>query len=130
MRKTGNVVGCDVGGHGLKIAVIRDGQIILESETVPHDRTLTGEQLVTRIADWVVPRKRGRLWGIGVLLPGYLDASCRVPRITINLPELPGFPLADELAAAIGLPVMMDIDRNGPALALAHLEYSEYPRLM
>ncbi|MGW0702891.1 ROK family transcriptional regulator [Streptomyces sp. NPDC002867] len=60
-----------------------------------------------------------RVLGVGVAMPGPLDHATGVPHRVTGFPEWDGYPLRDELAARLRLPVVLDKDTNAAALGLA-----------
>ncbi|SCK54735.1 Sugar kinase of the NBD/HSP70 family, may contain an N-terminal HTH domain [Streptomyces sp. WMMB 714] len=61
----------------------------------------------------------GSVLGVGVAAPGPLDHSRGVLRHVTGFPEWAGYPLRDELARRLGMPVVVDKDTNAAALGLA-----------
>ncbi|MGW7305516.1 ROK family transcriptional regulator [Streptomyces sp. NPDC054835] len=57
--------------------------------------------------------------GVGVAMPGPLDHRAGTPGRVTGFPQWDGFPLRDELARGLGLPVVLDKDTNAAALGLA-----------
>ncbi|MEV6328361.1 ROK family transcriptional regulator [Streptomyces sp. NPDC051909] len=57
--------------------------------------------------------------GVGVAMPGPLDHRSGRPGRVTGFPEWDGFPLREELARRLGLPVVLDKDTNAAALGLA-----------
>ncbi|MEV4946058.1 ROK family protein, partial [Streptomyces sp. NPDC053755] len=57
--------------------------------------------------------------GVGVAMPGPLDHRAGVPGRVTGFPEWDGYPLRDELARRLGMPVELDKDTNAAALGLA-----------
>ncbi|MFH8841078.1 ROK family protein [Streptomyces sp. NPDC017868] len=57
--------------------------------------------------------------GVGVAMPGPLDHRAGVPGRVTGFPEWAGHPVRDELAARLGLPVVLDKDTNAAALGFA-----------
>ncbi|MER7520957.1 ROK family protein [Streptomyces sp. NPDC126499] len=60
-----------------------------------------------------------RVLGVGVAMPGPLDHWAGRPGRVTGFPEWEGFPLRDELARWLGVPVVVDKDTNAAALGLA-----------
>jgi len=58
----------------------------------------------------------GRLAGVGAVSPGPLDYASGVIEDSPNLPGWRGVPLADEMRAALGVPVFVDNDATAAAL--------------
>lgn len=61
----------------------------------------------------------GGILGVGVAMPGPLDHRTGTPGRVTGFPEWDGFPLREELARRLGLPVALDKDTNAAALGLA-----------
>ncbi|WP_078954060.1 ROK family protein [Streptomyces globisporus] len=61
----------------------------------------------------------GTVLGVGVAMPGPLDHRAGVPGRVTGFPEWAGHPVRGELAARLGLPVVLDKDTNAAALGLA-----------
>ncbi|MBB4979254.1 MULTISPECIES: ROK family transcriptional regulator [Streptomyces] len=61
----------------------------------------------------------GSVLGVGLAMPGPLDHRAGVPGRVTGFPEWAGHPVRDELAARLGLPVVLDKDTNAAALGLA-----------
>ncbi|MFB7866748.1 ROK family protein [Streptomyces sp. NPDC056069] len=61
----------------------------------------------------------GAVLGVGVAMPGPLDHRTGTPGRVTGFPEWDGFPLREELARRLGLPVVLDKDTNAAALGLA-----------
>ncbi|MFD9975639.1 ROK family protein [Streptomyces sp. NPDC059017] len=59
-----------------------------------------------------------RVLGVGVAMPGPLDHRAGVPLRVTGYPEWDGYPLRDELADRLGLPVALDKDTNAAALGI------------
>ncbi|MEU2231168.1 ROK family transcriptional regulator [Streptomyces vietnamensis] len=57
--------------------------------------------------------------GVGLAMPGPLDHRAGVPGRVTGFPEWAGHPVRDELAARLGLPVVLDKDTNAAVLGLA-----------
>ncbi|MFB7589601.1 ROK family protein [Streptomyces sp. NPDC056169] len=57
--------------------------------------------------------------GVGVAMPGPLDHRAGVPGRVTGFPSWDGYPVRDELARRLGLPVVLDKDTNAAALGLA-----------
>ncbi|MFF8836558.1 ROK family protein [Streptomyces sp. NPDC015130] len=57
--------------------------------------------------------------GVGVAMPGPLDHRAGMPGRVTGFPSWDGYPVRDELARRLGLPVVLDKDTNAAALGLA-----------
>ncbi|MEV4329572.1 ROK family transcriptional regulator [Streptomyces sp. NPDC049597] len=74
---------------------------------------------VRELIDGAGGRGGPRVLGVGVAMPGPLDHATGVPHRVTGFPEWDGYPLRDELAARLRLPVVLDKDTNAAALGLA-----------
>jgi len=106
-----SVVMCVIIGTGTcsYVAISPAGQVIEETQHVfptPSDTDrLIAE--ITRGASRLQERLHGRLLGIGVVLPGLLDAGREVVRVSANLSFLSGFNLRAPIAQSTQLPVVL-----------------------
>ncbi|MGW0467510.1 ROK family protein [Streptomyces sp. NPDC003027] len=67
----------------------------------------------------VSPAPAPAVIGVGVAMPGPLDHLAGEPGRVTGFPEWDGYPLRDELARRLRLPVELDKDTNAAALGLA-----------
>jgi glucokinase len=114
-------IGIDIGGSGAKGGLIAaDGRVLAESLALTADDD-SREVVLTRYETMIrelldrASALNQRVEGIGVGVPGYLDAS-RCAMTYGNVRCLEGFNLRDHLAARFGLPVRLDNDANCAAL--------------
>lgn len=111
--------GIDLGGTSIHGAAVRDGGILAEAGAkTPLDGGV--DQVVTRIAGLVGELREGlpsgdTLAGVCVGAPGAVDAEAGVVRHAPNL-GWSNVPLADDLSALVGLPVVVDNDVNVGAM--------------
>lgn len=91
------------------VAISPTGQVVEETQHVfqtPKDsHCLIAE--ITRGASLLQERLHGRLLGIGVVLPGLLDAEREVVQVSPNLSFLSGFNLRASIAKSTQLPVVL-----------------------
>jgi glucokinase len=121
-------IGVDVGGTKVAAGLVNSAGEITRQARVPMvaGDAAAGLAAVSAAIDSVYaavskfsPELRGLVSGIGICAPGPLDPRTGV---VINPPNLPGwrnFPLSDEISNAYRLPVRLDNDGNGAALAEA-----------
>ncbi|MCC7359880.1 MAG: ROK family protein [Anaerolineales bacterium] len=116
-------VGVDLGGTSLRAGVVAaDGEILALEKRKTHPEQ-GGPAVIDRLADAIRkalklaelrPRDVG---GVGVGVPGPIDAERGVVRLAVNLgPDWTNLPLGDELRARLGLPVRLDNDVRVGAL--------------
>jgi glucokinase len=117
----GVVVACDVGGTGIKAGLVDVAGQVHHPRTVPTpvvdgDGDATAKAVLDRVAglvddlrwaagagDWGSPA------GVGVVVPGLVDAAAGVARYAENL-GWQDVPFAARLGEATGLPVAFDHD--------------------
>jgi predicted NBD/HSP70 family sugar kinase len=58
-----------------------------------------------------------RVWGAGVVLPGLFEDGTLVRFGPSSVPEWSGFPLAEQLSARLGMPVLTENDATAAAIA-------------
>jgi glucokinase len=123
-------VGVDIGGTNCKAALV-DGRGRLHGHrSFAVDQAAGIGRFMDMLFSCIDGLDAGQAAGIGVLLPGYLNPERTVPRIMVNIPMLEGAPLHRTLRERYGVPVSLDIDRNGPARAEHLFHYPEVARLM
>jgi len=103
-------IGIDIGGSGLRAAVVQEGKM---GPIVSHSLV---DRSVDRVVDAVATlvhklRPSGR---IGVCLPGFIQAG--VVRASPNFPSWSEVPMASKLADRLGRPVSVLNDANAAAL--------------
>lgn len=117
------VIGIDVGGTKIAGAVVTAGGTTLNALQEPTRAREGPEALMARLIA-LATRLRARhpvVRAIGVASAGQIDhrTGC-VIYANENLPGWTGMPIADRLCAAHALPVRVDNDVHGLALAEAH----------
>ncbi|MYL53966.1 ROK family protein [Pontibacillus yanchengensis] len=115
------VIGIDLGGTNLRVAVVNeDGTLVKETSTpTDSDRGPEAiiEDMIRFITDFQV--EFPGITGVGIGSPGPLDAETGV---ILNPPNLPGWkhvPLTKQIREAVNLPVFLENDANVAALAEA-----------
>ena len=117
----GMVVACDVGGTGIKAGLVDAAGRVRHARTVPTpivdgDGDATAKAVLDRAAELVTGLGRAALAGggaapagVGVIVPGLVDAAAGMARYSENL-GWRDVPFAARLAEATGLPVAFDHD--------------------
>lgn len=119
-------VGLDIGGtKTLGVLVAPDGTsgpgLRLPTERGAAAVAATAARAVHRLLD-EAGLGTGDLVGVGVGLPGIVDAATGRVEHAVNLDIEDGVPLADHISAAVGgVPVRLENDLNVAALGAAHL---------
>lgn len=117
MAKRRVAVGVDLGGTSLRAVVADETGEVLgrgDAKTQPHEgEAAVIERLreVIRAARREAGVKRGDLLGVGVGVPGAVDAGAGEVRFAPNL-DWRGVPLGRDLEAELQLPVRLDNDVN------------------
>ena len=112
---TGVVVACDVGGTGIKAGLVDPAGRVGQARTVPTpvvdgDGDATAKAVLDRVAELVSELAGlGQPAGVGVIVPGLVDAAAGVARYAENL-GWRDVPFARRLTEATGLPVAFDHD--------------------
>ncbi len=113
-------IGVDMGGTNLRAAAIsRDGRLLDKIS----GKTELSEGRDTVIADMVEAivklrdlRSEGRLVGVGIGVPGFIEIEKGLIVGSNNLPEFEGFPVRDEIERRLGTQVILENDANAAAL--------------
>jgi glucokinase len=121
------VIGMDLGGTNLRVAGVgADGTIaeLYREQTLAREGP---EPVIARILAAIgqvterLAKAGGIVRGIGLGAPGIISASAGTIVSSPNLPGWDDVPLRDRVAAATGLPVLLENDANAAA-------YGEYWR--
>lgn len=123
-------VGVDIGGTNCKAALVDGRGRVCAHRSFAVDQAAGIDRFMDMLFTFIDGLDAGQAAGIGVLLPGYLNPERTVPRIMVNIPMLEGAPLHREMGERYGVPVSLDIDRNGPAWAEHLFHHPEVRRLM
>src|SRR6266545_4948975 len=79
-------LGIDVGGSSVKLALVRDGQTLWQTQSETYNRP-TAAQLVEAVRKAVDGRFPTGAVG-GICVPGLRDAGGRTVLLSVNLPAL------------------------------------------
>lgn len=117
------IIAVDLGGTNLKVALLNHGYRIIHREVLKTGRFSSRSRLTEAIVDSITRtiaiRKLNRkdILGIGVGVPGPVDAQTGVVHFFPNIPGWKEVNLRSILRAKIGLPIFIDNDVNLMALA-------------
>ena len=113
-------IGIDLGGTNVRVAkVSAEGEVLAVvkgpsySQEGPAKVMANLKKLIREIPDWQ------ECSGIGVGVPGPVDAVTRTMVLSTNLPGFTGYPMAEELENDLGIPTYLDNDANVAGLAEA-----------
>lgn len=125
-RPAGVAVGIDFGVDHLRVAIADRGVRVLAEQDLGYDVASDADRGVRR-AVWLVETlltrariDRSQVIGVGVGVPGPVDAQTgRIDSATI-LPGWGDYPVGDRLSGRLGVPVHVDNDANLAALGELH----------
>lgn len=112
-------IGIDVGGTSVKAGVITGHERVHDLQTRSVDGHRSPEAITRLLAEIVRGLREGApsISGIGLAAPGVMDRGSGVIRQSPNFPEWQDVALGANLAAATGLPVVLENDVNAIAVA-------------
>jgi predicted NBD/HSP70 family sugar kinase len=93
-------LGIDIGGSSVKLAAIREGQVLWTEQSASYDKP-TSQQLIQAIR-MTAGGRVVRAAGVGMCVPGIFDKSSRSVTLSVNIPGLNGLKLDSLLQAALG----------------------------
>lgn len=118
----GHLLVADLGATSIDVAVTTlDGRILAHIDE-PADIASGPEGVLARVDELFeelrAPRRRlpGRLWGVGIGVPGPVEFRTGRPISPSIMPGWDGYPLRDRFAGRYGAPVWVDNDVNVLAL--------------
>ena len=113
-------IGIDLGGTNVRVAkVTQDGEVLAQVKGPsygtegPAKVMANIKALVHQIPDWQEAS------GIGVGVPGPVEAKSGTMALSTNLTGFAGYPVAQELSEEFGMPAYLDNDANVAGLAEA-----------
>jgi glucokinase len=115
------IVGIDIGGTTVKLALVRTGD---KHEIVTHGKIDTGAkdpgpQIVARMSDAVkkmLADTGEKAIGVGVGCPGLINNTSGIVVTSANLPTFTNFQLAGELQKQLKIPVAIHNDAKAACL--------------
>ena len=120
---TDTLVGVDVGGTKVSVAVMRDG--VLSEPRLAATEQADGDKLVDQLAELISAAAEGAgapVSAVGLGIPSVIEFSTGRVRSSVNVP-LRDVPLREVLRDRLRLPVYVDNDATCAALAEAHDEH-------
>ena len=115
-------VGVDIGGTKVAAGLVNANGEINSPVRVPMITSRSAQQglgSVLNAIERVLPKNHSGIGGIGICSAGPLDPNTGVILNPPNLPCWTNFPLAESVQKLYSLPVKVDNDANGAALAEA-----------
>lgn len=126
IKKDKYVIAVDMGGTNLKCAVVDKDCRIVKSLTRPSKAHLKSDKVIKNIVKSINEITRnfgqgtGGIVGMGIGLPGYVNAEAGVLHKAANLPNMKDVPLAGILKKKFNVPVFIGHDIDMATLAEAH----------
>lgn len=121
-RATGLIVGVDIGATRLRALLCGHDHAVLAEECIPYDASPSVQRSLRR-TEWLVSTllrqarvDRTSVRGVGVGVPGPIDAQTGAIAPPARLAAWQGSPIAAELGDRLDLPVHVDTDVNTAAL--------------
>jgi predicted NBD/HSP70 family sugar kinase len=121
-RVTGLIVGVEIGADRLWAVLCNHDHEVLAEESIPYDAAASVERGLRR-TEWLVSTllrqarvDRSAVRGVGVGVPGPIDAVSGQVAAPALLPAWHGTGIAAELGDRLDLPVYVDNDANAAAL--------------
>lgn len=114
----GHLLVADLGATSIDVAMTRLDGSILAHHGEPADIADGPEALLERVEQLFeglragARRAPGRLWGVGIGVPGPVEFRTGRPSSPPIMPGWDGYPVRDRLAARYGAPVWVDNDVN------------------
>ena len=112
-------VGIDLGGTNVRVCKINEEGKILQDIISPSYGMEGPDRITGNIIDLLKKFDLSDVEGIGVGIPGPVDAVTNTITIATNIPGCAGYPFADKIAEATGKKVVLDNDANVAGLAEA-----------
>lgn len=109
------LIGVDVGGTKVSVAVLEDG--VLSEPKLQHTDLSSSDALVDQLVE--VIQAEGAAASVGLGVPSVIDFKTGAARSSVNIP-LRDVPLRQLLGDRLGMPVFVDNDATVAALAEAH----------
>jgi glucokinase len=109
------LIGVDVGGTKVSVAVLEDGALS-DPQITPTDLS-SSDALVEQLVNAI--RAQGPATAVGIGVPSVIDFATGTARSSVNIP-LQGVPLRHTLTERLGIPTFVDNDATVAALAEAH----------
>lgn len=119
--KKSQVIGIDLGGTAIKLGRFLEDGTCLESLSLPTPQPALPIAVFEVLIKGIYLLKTDDCMAIGIGTPGPSDATGRIAKLAINLPEWVNIPLADWVEKKIGLPTILSNDANCAGLGEAWL---------
>jgi glucokinase len=114
-------IGVDLGGTNLRVAALGENGAVLERLTTGTKASLGRDAVITEMTAAISQLAAAftsshRLAGVGIGVPGIIDAHSGMLRESPNLPGWNDYPVRAEIEQKLGYPVLLENDANAAAL--------------
>ena len=114
-------IGVDLGGTNLRVAAVADDGKLLEKLTTGTEVGRGRDLVIAEMCDAVQSLSvrygsTGKLAGIGIGVPGFIDMDTGTIMESPNLPGWAKFPVRDEIVRRLGTQVILENDANAAAM--------------
>jgi len=119
MKSNRIALGIDIGGTNLKIGLVTADGDLLDKETTPTPKPRALRDVVSVLADTakaLCAKHNVTPEGAGIGAPGVVDETMSTVLWAPNFKDWLGAPIRQEIANALGMPVVMDNDVNNFAV--------------
>ncbi len=118
------VLGIDVGGTSMKGGAIRDNGQVLDTFSLPTDKSLSPEDMFSLLCDEINKFIKSHKYdeeivGVGLGIPGLLDKKKGIIFSSPNMPTWLDFEVTKFIEKRVGLPVKIVNDASAAALGEA-----------
>lgn len=114
-------IGVDLGGTNLRIAAVDTEGKLLEKLTTGTEVGRGRDSVIGEMCEAILSvdlkfRDSGKLAGIGIGVPGFIDMDTGTIMESPNLPGWANFPVRDDIQRRLGVPVILENDANSAAM--------------
>ncbi len=119
-------IGVDLGGTNLRVAAVSADGEVLQKVTTSTKVALGRDHVIQEMTDAIRElaaqfQHTGRLAGVGIGIPGIIDARTGMLRESPNLPGWNDYPVRNEIERRLGATVILENDANAAAVGEAWL---------
>src|SRR5580700_7159234 len=114
-------IAVDLGGTNLRIAAVSDDGKMLEKVTTGTEVQKGRDHVIREMCDaiqslTVKHQSSGKLVGIGIGVPGFIDMDTGIIMRSPNLQDWAGFPVRQEIEKRLNTKVVLENDANAAAM--------------
>ena len=116
---TSFAIGVDLGGTNLRIAAVDEHGKLLEKIATDTGVARPRDEVIAemcRAIESLTKKKKGRLAGVGVGVPGIIDLGSGTLRESPNLPGWHDYPVREKIERRLRTRVILENDANAAAL--------------